>query len=250
MQYAFFAEHDGHVTKREQRWSSGHFESILYSMRSIAPLLLFVYCSLAFAQLDSNSITVSASNNVTVQPDQAVFSVNVIAPLATGLDDVLTALAGSGITAANFSGVSTQPAICPQLPCPSPPMLAWLFTVTSPLANTKTTVASLTTLQQNIAKANNGLTLSFSIVGTQVSQQLAQSQSCSLSSLVTSATTQAQALAAAAGVQLGAILALSSSTSNVTSSSQLISSGAFISTIYNSSPPPCAITVKFNVTRD
>ena len=55
-------------------------------------------------------------------------------------------------------------------------------------------------------QANNGLTLSFSIVGTQVSQQLAQSQTCSLSSLITAATTQAQSLAAAGGFTLGSIL--------------------------------------------
>lgn len=201
--------------------------------------------------MDSNSITVSASNNATLQPDQAVFSVSVTAPLTTGLDDVLTALAGSGITAANLSGVSTQGIYSvlggagTQIP---PPMLVWTFSLTAPLANTKATVASLTTLQQNIAKANNGLTLSFSIVGTQVSQQLAQSQTCSLSSLITSATTQAQALAAAAGLQLGAILALSTSTSNTLATSQVFASGPYVSTIYNSVPPPCAITVKFNIT--
>jgi uncharacterized protein YggE len=218
-------------------------------MRRLAAVLLFVYCSVAFAQLDSNSITVSASNNATLQPDQAVFSVTVTTPLTTGLDDVLTALAGSGITAANFSGVSTQTLYSitgTQLPNPT---LVWQFSVTSPLTNTKTTVASLSTLQQNIAAAKNGLTLSFSIVGTQVSQQLAQSQTCSLASLITSATTQAQALASAAGVQLGAILALSSSTSNAVSNSTFVS-GPYVSTIYNSVPPPCAVTVKFNVTRD
>lgn len=219
-------------------------------MRRIAPVSLFVYCSLAFAQLDSNSITVSASNSVTLQPDQAVFSISVTTPLTTGLDDVLAALAGSGITVSTFSGVTTQTSYSStglQLPTTT---LIWQFNLTSPLTNTTATVASLTTLQQNIAKAGNGLTLSFSIVGTAVSQQLAQSQTCSLSSLVTSATTQAQALAAAPGLQLGAILALSSSTSNTTSSSQLVESGAFISTILNSVPPPCAITVKFNVTRN
>lgn len=218
-------------------------------MRKIAPLLLFVYCSLAFAQLDSNSITVSASNTANLQPDQAVFSISVTTPLTTGLDDVLTALAGSGITAANFSGVSTQTLYLSSSQAPTP-ALVWLFSLTSALTNTKATVASLTTLQQNIVKAKNGLTLSFSIVGTQVSQQLAQSQTCSLSSLITSATTQAQALAAAASLQLGAILALSSSTSSAVSSSEVFASGPYISTILNGAPPPCAITVKFNATRN
>ena len=169
----------------------GHrtFREYTAYMRRIAAILVFASCcSLAFAQLDSNSITVSASNNVTLQPDQAIFSVSVTSGLTTGFDDVLAALQGSGITAANLSGVTTQNDFAVlsggpggQIP---PPMLTWSFTLTSPLTNTKSTVASLTTLQQNIAKANNGLTLSFSIVGTQVSQQLAQSQTCSIPSLL------------------------------------------------------------------
>jgi uncharacterized protein YggE len=219
-------------------------------MRRIAPVLLLVCCSLAFAQLDSNSITVSATNNAALQPDQAVFAVSVTSPFTTGLDNVATALAGSGITATNLTGVTTQPGVCAELPCNAPSMLVWLFSVTSPLTNTQATVASLTTLQQNIAKANSGLTLSFSIAGAAVSQQLAQSQNCSLPSLITSATTQAQALAAAAGLQLGAILALASSTSSALSSSQLVAAGPYVSTILSSVPPPCGVTVKFNVTRD
>jgi uncharacterized protein YggE len=216
-------------------------------------LLLACWCSLAFGQLESNSITVSTSNTPTLQPDQAVFSVTVTSPQTTGLDDVLTALQGSGITAANFTGVSTQQiysVLGSSGTSTPPPMLTWLFSLTSPLTNTKATVASLTTLQQNIMKANNGLTLSFSIVGTQVSQQLAQSQTCSLSGLIAAATTQAQSLASAAGVYLGAILALSSSTSTVVTNSEIVASGAFLSTILTNVPPPCAVTVKFNVTRD
>jgi len=224
-------------------------------MRRIASILLFASCcGLAFGQLDSNSITVTASNNATLQPDQAVFSVSVTSPLTTGLDDVLMALAGAGITAANFSGVTTQYSptltfVGTSTSVPAP-MLVWLFSVTSPLTNTKATVASLTTLQQNILKANNGLALSFSIAGTQVSEQLAQSQTCSLPSLITAATTQAQSLAAAAGVNLGAILALASSISSVVTNSQTVAAGAYISTVLNSTPPPCAITVKFNATRN
>lgn len=222
-------------------------------MRRTAVIFMLASCSLAFGQLDSNSITVTASNNVILQPDQAVFSVTVTSPLTTGLDDVLTALAGSGITSANFAGVSTQNVISviggPGTQVP-PPMLVWSFTLAAPLANTKATVASLTTLQQNIAKANNGLTLSFSIVGMQVSQQLAQSQTCSFSNLIATATMQAQALAAVGGVTLGSILALSSSTSNVTSSSNYVGVGAVVYESVYSTPPPCAITVKFNVTRN
>ncbi len=217
--------------------------------------LPLLFCPAAFGQLDSNSITVSASNNATLQPDQALFSVSVQSSVNTGLDDVLTALQGSGITAANLSGVNTQGqgiAIIGTLPPTLAPTVTWSFTLPSPLANIKATVASLTTVQQNIGKLNNGLMMSFNIVGTQVSQQLVQSQTCSLSGLITAATVQAQNLAAASGLTLGAILALSSSTSNfVLTPANIVSGLGYVSTIPGSAtPPPCAISVKFNVTRN
>jgi uncharacterized protein YggE len=207
-------------------------------LKSGLVLILVSFCSHAFGQLDSNSITVSASNTDNLQPDQAIFSVSVQAGGTTSFDDVLTALQGSGITAANFSSVNTtqQTLTCAGRPSETL-MLQWVFNLLVPLTNTKATVATLITLQQNIAKQNNGLMLLFSLSGTQVSQQLAQSQTCSLAALIASATTQAQTLATAGGLTLGSILAMSSSTSN------------FVSSPY-ASPPACAITVKFNATRN
>ncbi len=211
-------------------------------------------CALAFGQLDSNSITVTASNNASLQPDEALFSVSVTSSQTTGLDDVLAALQPVGVTVGNFSGVSTQPSatlIVGGLSTTSAPTLIWSFTLPAPLANTKATVATLTSLQQNIAKANSGLTMAFSIAGTQVSQQLSQSQTCSLPALITAATTQAQTLAAAGSLTLGSILAMSSSTSNaVYTPTNVIAGPGYVSSSGGTSvPPPCAVTVKFNATR-
>jgi uncharacterized protein YggE len=217
---------------------------------SVLVFLPLLFCSLAFGQVDSNSITVSASRNASLQPDQAIFAVTIQSGVNTGLDDVLAALQGSGITAANLSSVSSNNTVNPYA-VSNQVSLQWTFSLTAPLTNTKATVASLTTLQQNITKLNNGLTLSFSIVGTQISQQLAQSQTCSLPGLVADATAQAQSLASAGGLTLGAIVAMSGSTSNVvTSSPSIVVSGSF-SAISGTelAIPPCAITVRFNVTR-
>jgi uncharacterized protein YggE len=210
-----------------------------------APLL---FGSVAFGQLDSNSITVSASRNASLQPDQAVFAVTVETGIGTSLDDVVASLQGSGITGANLSSVATpnQYSLTPLVPT-----LQWVFTLPAPLTKTKETLASLTALQQSIAKLNNGMTLSFYILGTQVSQQLAQSQTCSIPALVADATAHAQTLAAAGGLTLGAIVAMSSVTSNFVQSPQtLLVSGSF-SALAGTGPlaPPCAITVKFNTTR-
>jgi len=217
---------------------------------SIFIFVPFLACSLAFGQVASDSITVSASQSASVQPDQALFAVGVQSGVNTGLDDVLAALQGSGITAANLSSVSSTntPSLNDGI---AAPMLQWTFTLTAPLTNTKATFASLTTLQQNIAKLNNGLTLSFSIVGTQISQQLAQSQTCSLPTLVASATAQAQNLAAAGGLTLGGIIAMSSTTSSVVSSPpSVVLSGSFAEISGTGvSVPPCAITVRFSATR-
>jgi uncharacterized protein YggE len=215
-------------------------------------LLLASFCPLAFGQLDSNSITVSASRNGTLQPDQAIFAVTVQSPLSTSLDDVVAALQGVGITVANFASVGTSnQGLLNIVTTPPTPMLTWVFSLPAPLAKTKDTIASLTILQQNIAKANNGLILSFSIAGTQVSQSLAQSQTCSLTGLIADATTQAQALAAASGLTLGPIVAVVNATSNsVSGVPSLIVSGSFVSA--TSTPiaaPPCGITVKYLATR-
>src|SRR2546429_9770598 len=73
--------------------------------------LIFAFvmsASLAFGQLDSNSITVTASRSTTLQPDQAIFSVDVSSGLDTTIDDVIAALAGSGILIANFQGVNNS----------------------------------------------------------------------------------------------------------------------------------------------
>ena len=174
-------------------------------------LLIFAFVissSLAFGQLDSNTITVTASSSVTLSPDQIVFSVGINAPVDKTLDDVTSALAGLGITIANFSAVNLSYSN-PNFPAS---ILTWDFTVPVSFSQMEAEVAALTALQNTIAKANTGMTLQFTVQGTQVSTQLQQSQTCSIPSLVASATSQAQALAAAAGFRLGNVVKMSSLT--------------------------------------
>ena len=146
-------------------------------MRLAAGFVLFA--PLLMGQLDTNSVTVTASNTANLQPDQVVFSIQVTSGINASLNDIVAALQGTGITIANFTeiipGVSTS--IGTGLPLPAE---TWLFTLAAPLAKIKDTVAQLTSLQQTIAKQNNGLQMSFSVQGTQISQQLQQSQPCVL----------------------------------------------------------------------
>jgi len=219
-------------------------------IRSLVPALV-LSASLAFGQIDSNAVTVTASRNASLQPDTVLFGVTVTSGFNTGLDDVIAALAGSGITAANFSSLSSPqviPGFSPgtgiiTLPPTVQPMLQWNFTLPVPLSKLKDTSTTLTNIQQGFAKKNAGLTMSFSVQGTQVSQQLQQSQPCVVSDLLADAHAQAQKLADAAGLTLGQILALSSSTSSTTGSSN---SGIF-SVLPSLSI--CAATVKYALIR-
>src|ERR1017187_9921498 len=180
--------------------------------------------SIAFAQLDSNSVTVTASQSVNLQPDQVLFAVYVSTPLTASLDDVLAAVKGAGITSANFSGVYSSATAQSGTGTGNgqPPAEQWAFGLAVPFAQMKATVTTLTSLQQSTMQANSGFTLSFSVQSAQVSTSLLQSQSCNIPGLIAEATAQAQKLAAAAGLNLGSILAIDRKSTRLNSSHRCI----------------------------
>jgi spore germination protein YaaH len=163
-------------------------------------LLLLFSAAPLFAQLESHTLAISASRSINLQPDQVVFGLTVSSAATASLDQIVSALAGLGITSASLAGVNNYSA---------PTTFQWNFTLAAPVASLSATIGALTKLQQTIAQNNSGLTLTFAINGTQVSQQLQESQSCSNSDLIADATAQGQKLAAAAGLTLGPILRVS-----------------------------------------
>jgi hypothetical protein len=209
------------------------------------PIVLLAAAPL-FAQLESHTLTISATRTINLQPDQVVFGLSVSSTAVTSLDQIVGALSGLGITSANLSGVDNS----------NPTTLQWSFTLVAPLSNLSATIGSLTKLQQTIAQNNSGLTLTFAVEGTQVSQQLQQSQSCSNADLIADATAQAQKLAAAAGLTLGTILKLSNvpvagTTAVPVNVAEL---GSFVSGDFSDfllgylpSPVTCSLLVKFQL---
>jgi hypothetical protein len=162
------------------------------------PIVLLAAAPL-FAQLPSNTVTIAATRSINLQPDQVVFGLTINSSPTASLDQIVAALSGLGITAADLSAaVNTDPTT-----------MQWNFTLTALLSNLTTTIGSLTKLQQTITQNNSGLMLTFSVGGTQVSQQLQQSQTCSNADLISDATAQAQKLTAAATMTLGPIVKLS-----------------------------------------
>jgi uncharacterized protein YggE len=174
-------------------------------------ILLFALAasSVGFAQ---HSVTVMASRSATIQPDQAVVTVNLDANTSTGLDDVVAALQGSGVTSAELSSVSTVTAYLGPAP---QQMLQWTFIHPIALSQTKDTLASLASLQKKVNSMGNGFSLTFAVQGVQLSSQLLQSQQCSAADLLADARAQAQKLADAAGFFLGPVKALSTGAGDI-----------------------------------
>jgi len=231
-------------------------------MRVQTSILLILTCApIVFGQLDSNSVTVTASRAVNLQPDQVLFAVYVASGLNTSLDDVLVAVKGSGITIANFSGVATVSGVPVTIipgsqgspvTIPAQPELTWAFGLSAPFAKMKDTVAALTSLEQSIKQANNGLKLSFQVQGTQASADLQQSQTCNPADLLADARGQAQKLASAGGLTLGNILAMAGNTFLAIGTGVPVAPPPALLTASSLGIPRennCALTVKFGLTR-
>jgi uncharacterized protein YggE len=219
-------------------------------------LALLISCSsgLAFSQIDTDTFTVTASRLVNPQPDQIVFSIDVQSGLDSRLDQILSALASSDVTSANFSSVFFR----------LPGRLGWEFKLPTALSRMRETIAALSALQQTLMKGHDGLSLTFNVQGTQVSQEL-QAAVCSDAAMITDAQTQAQAMANAAGFSVGPILSISK-VANFPSASIAIQGVAApapspISGIFTFAPvlslltvprvPPvtCSATIKFRLYR-
>ena len=204
----------------DDRCFSAFITTMIYRAR-IAVLL--VLPALAFAQVNTNTVTVTATESAAVQPDEVNFSVSVASGADKTLNDIVAALQGTGITAANFVRLNS---LLPASRTANPPQPAfdWTFQVPVPLAKLKDVTAAFAALAQTLPQNNSGLSLTFSVQGTAVSSQ--QTSGCKLSDLVASARAQAQQLASAAGVTPGMILSLTTATSP-------------------SAPTACSLTVRF-----
>jgi hypothetical protein len=165
-------------------------------------LCLLLLPVVALAQLTPNSVTVTASRNLEAAVDQASFYVTVDSNTDAGLDDILAAVRGAGLTLANFSGVNYSNS---GYPPGQDANVEWRFSLTVPLTQMKATIGLFTAVQTSLGK-DAKYSLSFSVQSITSSTQ----PTCALADMIADARTSASKLASAAGLTAGTILALSS----------------------------------------
>jgi uncharacterized protein YggE len=165
-------------------------------MRAIAA---FVFTAgLALAQLDSNTITITASRTISSAPDQVNFIVQVSTGTDANLTDALAIVRPIGLTASDLSSVDSYTTYDSKGRA-NGTALRWSFTVNAPVSALKDPAAKLQ------AFAQNAQGVSISVSGSQSSSQ----SSCPTNDLIADARTQAQLLASAVGVTVGPILGIS-----------------------------------------
>src|SRR5690349_18730928 len=98
-------------------------------MRAVS--LFFATAVAAFGQVDPDTITVvSRASAPSDRPDTVSYSVSVSAPLGAGLDNVLKAVAGIGLTERELTDVSVSRGfnmVCTLGPNGCAPTVTWSF---------------------------------------------------------------------------------------------------------------------------
>ena len=132
---------------------------ILLSLALLFPLA-------AFGELDDNTLTVTSSRTINLQPDQVAISVTATFEPTASLDDVLTALHSAGITLANLSNVGTY---IEQVNFGvNQQTNEWNFVLQISFAKLSSELTALNALQQSVAN-NPTRSLNYNLQGIQVS---------------------------------------------------------------------------------
>lgn len=201
------------------------------------------------SELDSNTLTITASRTFNIVPDQALIWVGVGSTQVLTPDTAAAFLQGSGITADNLTGVSSGIG-----------GTTWYFSLAVPWSNLKDTLTALASDQR---KTGPRASIDYSVQQAQVSPSLQAAQGCVYPALVADARAQAQKVAAAAGVTVHEIVGLSDGTvqAPVPTFAALIPvfslgsvrSGVFVNPFGLSGfPAPsssCSITVQFRISQ-
>jgi hypothetical protein len=163
--------------------------------------LILACASVCLAQLDDNTVTITATRTVALQPDQATISINLTTPRNAGIDDAIAALQGTGLAAGDLVSVST-------LTLNVGSGVYWTFRRAVPFSALKDTLTAVVAAQQALEKRSPGFVFTY-YVSSQASQAAQNSPAlCPMTTLLADAQTQAQQVARAAGVRLGGVVSM------------------------------------------
>ena len=203
----------------------------------------------AFAQLDSNSLEVTATRTVAIQPDVVTLNVWVTAGATVGMDAIVAALP-EPFTASDFISAAAS---FQNLG----PATQWYFSKTLAVASMGSALTSLNSAQAN---RQTSMTVTFSVQAG-VSAAAKAANPCPYGALMSDASAQARQTAIAAGMKLGPVINLSDGSDLpadqarggvylVSVLSGVISaSGSFSTFAPPATPTVCTLVVRFQLSQ-
>lgn len=209
-------------------------------------MLVLAAAVAAFAQAQPNVVSITASRQLNVQPDQVNVSITVVTDSDQTIDAALALLQGTNLTAADLSSVSTT------YGTGGTPQLQWVFSRTLSISDMTGLIAAV--------KLGPNVSVLVSSAGTSAAATAAQQ--CPYPALINDARAQAAKLASAAGVTVGQIVSISQGSALVAIPTSLSRVGDFsyVSGVLGftsflvanpfpvtSDPTTCALTVQFKL---
>lgn len=172
-------------------------------------IVLLFFCftgvvSWAAAADEPRTVTIAVSRSAVLVPDQALFSVSVLAPADATLDQAVSAVQSFGITSQSLTGV--QSASGNSLPGSPAIGLQYTFSLAVPVTQFLTTINSLqaATAASQSSSTVSSRQLSFQLQSLQVSDaRISQARLPAMSDLFTEAKQRALTLAQLSGRALG-----------------------------------------------
>jgi uncharacterized protein YggE len=207
-------------------------------------VLLLAAAAAAFGQLDDNTLVVTATRTVSLPPDRAAISINLSTPVAASIDDAIATLQGTGIVAADLSGVNG-----------SGETLLWSFGKTVPFTQMKNSLAALAGIQSSLAQKKSALSLNYYVSGQVSTEAQNAAALCPMTTLVADARTQAQRVADAAVVKVGPVISMTQGAAGGVAAPVFLGAirqAAFILSLSQQSQTAgtsCQITVEYKLLR-
>jgi hypothetical protein len=216
--------------------------------------ILLASAAAAFGQLDTKTITITASSTPSAKTSNATVQVNVMLSQASTLQDAVNVVQGAGFTADNFTDVSSYgyANFLLGIEATAAPTVDWTLSRTLSATEVPSVLAAL----EAATKKQPSGTLSYS-----VSNAAAPPPDCPYTGLVGAAQSQARKVADAAGVKLGGIVSIEQGTQTQAAAgfavfdfSAVLSSTvlppervALIQTQLTSPISSCSVTVQFQI---
>jgi uncharacterized protein YggE len=188
-------------------------------VKKIFALLAICWGMLVGQAIESNTITVTVSKNLSLPPEQVTLDILVSSDATATLDDAQAFLRNAGVTGATFRAVANTAAVSsgiiipvitplPVLPSTLPvASVRWEFELTEPIGKLTATVAALSKVTPP-GPAGKFLSATFSVTNLFASDAtIADARRKALPDLIAAAQQKAKSIADAAGFSVGPVLA-------------------------------------------